>query len=167
MKIQLPGFVLADLYKNNLVLADDVTRIQQPDEPEAAPALYLGGNGRNIAVLVNDSYNRFPDEESLQLLVNMLSALQFTLQDVAVININVTPFSYKEITEQFRSRVCLLFNVSTQQIQLPFRMPDYKVQAFDNCKYLCSASLDKMKGNGKEAKLEKTKLWMCLKTLFE
>ena len=167
MKIQLPDFVLADLYKNSLVIADNVMRMQQPEKLESAPAEYLGGNGKHIAILVNDNQNRFINEENLQLLVNMLSALKLSLDDVAVMNVHHTPFTYKEMAEQFGSQVYLMFDVSTQQIQLPFQMPDYKVQSFADCKFLCSASLDKMKGNGKEAKLEKTKLWMCLKTLFE
>ncbi len=167
MKIHLPDFVLADLYKNSLVIADDVTASKPSNKAEAAPALFLGGNEKHVTILVNDKQNRYIDDESLQLLTNMLTALQLSLQDVAVINIHATPFSYKEITEQFGSRVCLLFDVPTQLIQLPFQMPDYKVQAFGNCKFLCSASLSKMKGNGKEAKLEKTKLWMSLKTIFE
>ena len=167
MKIQLPGFVLADLYKNNLVIADNVMRSKQQAEPEAAPAVYLGGNDKNIAVLRNDNQNRFTDDERLQLLVNLLGALQLALEDVAVINFHRTPFTYKDLTAQFSPRICLLFQVSTQQIQLPFQMPDYKVQSFGDCKFVCSASLDKMKGNSKEAKLEKTKLWMCLKMLFE
>ena len=167
MKIQLPGFVIADLYKNLLVVTEPVTVTTRPDEPQAAPALYLGGNEKRIAILVNDNQNRFLDEESLQLLTNMLGALNLTLPDVAVINVHHTPFTYKQITGQFGIKIFLLFNVSTQLIQLPFQMPDYKVQSFDNCSFLCSASLDKMKGNGKEAKLEKTKLWMCLKSIFE
>jgi hypothetical protein len=167
MKIQLPDFVLADLYKNSLVIADPILPAMPLSEPESAPALYLGGNNKQVAVLVNDNKNRFIDEECLQLLTNMLSALQLSLQDVAVINIHVTPLDYKQMDEQLRSHVCLMFAVSTQEIGLPFQMPDYKVQTFSNCKFLSIASLYKMKGESKEAKLEKTKLWMCLKTIFE
>ncbi len=167
MKIKLPGFVLADLYKNSLVITDNIQPTQQPVEIEAAPALHLGNNDKHITILVSDRQNRFTDEESLQLLVNMLGALQLTLADVAVINIHVTPFTYKELINKFYSRVCLMFDVSTQDIQLPFQMPDYKVQTFADCRFLRSASLQQMKGNGKEAKLEKTKLWMCLKSIFE
>lgn len=167
MKIQLPGFVLADLYKNSLVITDNVLQTQRQNEPEAAPAVHLGGNNKNITILINDKQNRFIDKESLQLLVNMLDALHLTLNDVAVINIHHTPFTYKELAAQFESGVCLMFDVSTQLIQLPFQMPDYKAQKFDNCTFLSSASLNKMKGNGKEAKIEKTKLWMCLKSIFE
>ena len=167
MKIQLPGFVLADLYKNSLVIADNVMPTRHTAKPEAAPAVYLGGNDKRIAILVDDKENRFTDEESLQLLVNMLNALKLSLDDVAVMNVHHTPFTYKEIAEQFGVRVYLLFDVSTQQIQLPFQMPDYKVQAFGDFKFLCAASLHKMKGDSKEAKVEKTKLWMCLKSLFE
>ena len=178
MKIQLPGFVIADLYKNSLVITDEVKFVnttydieeapasEKTEEPEAAPVLYLGRNEKGIAVLVNNPQQRFLDDESLQLLTNMLSALQLAVNDIALFNLHQTPFTYKEITARFGAQIYLLFGVSTQQIELPFQMPDYKVQSFDNCKFLCSTSLDKMKGSGKDAKVEKTKLWMCLKTLF-
>ncbi len=178
MKIQLPGFVIADLYKNSLVIAGDVAAaaevhvqeevqgLTKKEEPKVPPALHLGGNEKGIAVLVNNPQQRFLDDESLQLLTNMLGALQLSMNDIALFNIHRTPFTYKDITAQFGANIYLLFGVSTQQIQLPFQMPDYKVQTFDSCKFLCSASLNEMKGNGKEAKLEKTKLWVSLKTLF-
>lgn len=167
MKIQLPGFVIADLYKNSLVIADDVPPAITVNKPEATTAVYLGGNKKHITILVNDTQNRFTDEESLHLLVNILGAFKLALADVAVINCSVTPFTYKELEAQFGTRICLLFEVSTQQIQLPFQMPDYKVQAFADCRFLRSASLQQMKGNGKDAKVEKTRLWMCLKSIFE
>ncbi len=177
MKIQLPPFVLADLYKESLVIVDDVLTshentdetkpYQSSQETEPKPAPFLGQNRKGIAVLVKDTLHRFTDDESLQLLANMLGALHMTMDDVALINIDKTKMTYKEMQATLQTSVCLMFDVSTQSIALPFQMPDYKVQTFDNCKFLCSASLQKMKGNGKEAKLEKTKLWMCLKSLFE
>lgn len=176
MKIQLPPFVLANLYKESLVIADEVlpknentdkTKPHQSSEETTPHPLFLGQNQKGIAVLVNDAQHRFTDNESLQLLMNMLSALQMTMDDVALINIDKTKMTYKEMQVTLQMGVCLLFDVPTQSIGLPFQMPDYKVQTFDNCQYLCSASLQKMKDNSKEAKLEKTKLWMCLKSLFE
>ena len=167
MKIKLPDFVIADLYKNSLVITDDIVASKKQEEPEVKPALYFGGNEKQIAVFVNNPQQRFLDDESLQLLINMLGALRLTVTDIALFNFHQMPFTYKEIATQFGAQVYLLFGVTTQEIELPFQMPDYKVQSFNNCKFLCSASLDKMKGNGKEAKVEKTKLWMCLKTLFE
>jgi len=169
MKIQLPPFVLADLYKNSLVITDDVMPAQPllNKEDDTIVSWFLGNNNRQVTILVNDLQNQFLDNECLQLLTNMLAALQLTLQDVAVVNINHTPLDYKEMFEKLQPGVCLMFDVTTQQIQLPFMMPDYKVQVFSNCRFLCSASLNKMKGDGKEAKVEKTKLWMSLKTIFE
>ena len=167
MKIQLPHFVLADLYKESLVIVDDVISSSPADEEIIEPAWFLGSNQKQISVLVNDQQQRFTDNESLQLLTNMLGALGMTLNDIALININKTSINYKEMQTTLQTRICLMFDVPTQRIGLPFQMPDYKVQTFDDCKYLCSASLHKMKGDGKEAKLEKTKLWMCLKSVFE
>lgn len=189
MKIQLPDFVLADLYKNSLVVTGEImssssaakelkteteSMVKLLAEPEAETEVkpetepwFLGGNAKQVSVLVHSKRNRFLDEESLQLLSNMLAAVQLTIKDVAVINMQATPVDYKALAEQLQPRICLMFGVTTQQIQLPFMMPDYKVQVFSNCTFLCSASLDQMKGKGNEARVEKTKLWQCLKSIFE
>jgi hypothetical protein len=56
--------------------------------------------------------------------------------------------------------------VETTAVDLPFSIPMYKTQAFNNCTYLQVASLEKMSGTSNEAKLEKSRLWVCLKTIF-
>ncbi len=169
MKIKLPPFVLADLYKNSLVITDAVSELQPAvnETDTENTTFFWGNNNKQIAVLVNDANKRFTDDESLHLLTNMLAALHMNAEDIALINVDKTNIDYKEMQATLETRVCILFDVPTQRIGLPFQMPGYKVQAFNNCKFLCSASLHKMKGNSKEAKLEKTKLWMCLKTIFE
>ncbi|MDQ2753525.1 MAG: hypothetical protein M3R72_10940, partial [Bacteroidota bacterium] len=127
MKIQLPPFVLANLYKDSLVKVEDaLTPGENIDETKPQPAFFLGQNQKGIAVLVNDKQHRFTDDESLQLLINMLSALQMTMDDVALINNDKTKIGYKQLQAELQTRICLLFDVPTQSIGLPFQMPDYK-----------------------------------------
>ena len=111
MKIKLPGFVLADLYKNSLVVTDDMIPAKPQLTTAAEPGLFLGNNNKHIAILVNETGNRYIDDESLQLLTNMLGALHLSLDDVAVVNISATPFTYKEIAEHLAARICLMFDV--------------------------------------------------------
>ena len=63
--------------------------------------------------------------------------------------------------------VLLAFDVNLQQLQLPFTIPHYQVQLYDQCQFLSAPSLQTMLGESKEAKLEKTKLWLSLKKIFQ
>jgi len=45
--------------------------------------------------------------------------------------------------------------------------PVFKIQAYDQCTYLTAPSLEELVRPGDEGKLLKSKLWVCLKTLFE
>jgi hypothetical protein len=44
--------------------------------------------------------------------------------------------------------------------------PVFKIQAYDQCTYLPAPSLEELVRPGDEGKLLKSKLWVCLKTLF-
>ena len=174
MKIHLPGFVIADLYKDTLVEIKDMTAElnlpkpkKQTETPKPQQQWFMGDNKKHICILVKDENNVYIDDENLQMLSNLLAALQLNLGDVAIVNFAKTPLAYNQISERLQPRVCLLFNLDTEAIQLPFVIPSYQVQQYNNCKFLQAASLDVMKGAGNAAKVEKTKLWVCLKTIFE
>jgi hypothetical protein len=49
---------------------------------------------------------------------------------------------------------------------LPFSIPDYQVQQYANCTFLSAKDLHQMTNDSQDAKLEKTKLWICLKKIF-
>jgi hypothetical protein len=51
-------------------------------------------------------------------------------------------------------------------IRLPMNFPAFKIQDYDGCTYLCSSSLEELVRPGDESKLLKSKLWVCLKTIF-
>jgi len=183
MKFQLPGFIIADLYKNSLVAVGDIqTKPQEKQEDKfikipvaekenvaepQAKNWFLGNNAKQITVLVNDAKNVFLDDASLQLLTGILAACQLNLADVAIVNTAHTNLVYQEIKQSLQCKYCLLFNVSTTQIQMPFTIPQYQVQQYDGCSFLLAPSLSEMSGTGKEAKVEKSKLWVCLKKMFD
>lgn len=186
-KINLPDFLLADLYKNNLVLIENDLELkgrQQaaeagdemilsapgnaatiPDEAETALA-FLGSNKKYISIIVSDEQAIHLEEESLDILSNILSACKFNLADVAIVNTHRQTVNDAILRKHLSPKVVLLFGVATTTVDLPFSIPMYKPQPFNNCTYLQSVSLEKMKGTGNEARLEKSKLWVCLKNLF-
>jgi hypothetical protein len=77
------------------------------------------------------------------------------------------PLSYAELKQKLQPKFVLVFALETKDIKLPFTIPYYQVQLHDNCKFLFASSLTKMDGDSKEAKIEKSKLWMSLKNMFQ
>jgi hypothetical protein len=190
-KIQLPDFVIANLYTDQLVLGSDVQSNQMKSEPAVekdlktvAPAVlktkvteplhldsvkqwYLGNNGKHIVVVIKETGVAFINDKHLQFLSNILNACKLNLGDIALVNHSNYPFSYKELKEKLQPKFILVFDLETKDIKLPFNIPHFQVQSHDNCKFLFSTSLTKMDGDSQEAKIEKSKLWMSLKNMFQ
>lgn len=181
MPDQLPGFVLANLFPSNLVIVESPEKAQPIIAPKAvtvAPPVYsgpakerpekwyLGNNGKNIVLLVQEQEAAFLNEESLDFLTKILGACKLNMGDVAVINISRYLANFTEIKQELNPTSCLLFNVTTAMVKLPFTVPYYQVQQYGGCKFLMAPSLFQYYGDSVEAKLEKTKLWVSLKSLF-
>jgi hypothetical protein len=204
-KIQLPDFVIANLYTDNLVLGTDVLLKQPRTEPvveqdlktvspiaspvtekivpkattkvkpvtvaaispEADKEWYLGNNGKYIVVVIKEAGVAFINDKHLQFLSNILNACKLNLGDIALVNHANYPLSYAALKEKLQPKYVLVFDLETKDIVLPFTIPHFQVQQHDNCKFLFSTSLTKMDGDSQEAKIEKSKLWMSLKNMFQ
>lgn len=190
--IQLPSFILAGLYKDSLVVLDDVQlggKVLQTDEKQPVAAeekavteplaatvpnmvahqpqkSYLGDNKKNISILVSDPVAVYLNDDSLNFLSTILGACKLNLGDVAIINHLQQPQQFASLKEKLDPKFVLLFEVSPTDINLPFTIPQYQVQPYNNCSFLYAPSLQKMLGDGQEAKLEKSKLWLSLKKMF-
>ncbi|MDB5190789.1 MAG: hypothetical protein JWQ96_352 [Segetibacter sp.] len=181
-KIKLPDFLIVDLYKNSLVELENVQSVKQivdvkfekkPVEVNEIEEVgtnnaikYLGENRKNIAVLVNESKATVISESDLSFLTNILKACNLGLADIAIINIREQELHFNDVIQQFESTVLLLFNVDPKELKLPFNIPPFQVQNYDNCTYMVAPPLNMINQNNAEGKLYKTKLWMSLKTIF-
>lgn len=135
-----------------------------PDTPPER--WFLGGNAKGIVVLVNDRENVYLSDDELQLLTGILNACKLNMQDIAVINYARYPYPFARLQQLTQINHCILFEVSLQQVQLPFSIPYNQVQAFNNCTFTYAPSLRTMLGATEEAKLQKSKLWLSLKKMF-
>ncbi|MFN3300673.1 MAG: hypothetical protein ACK41Z_10825, partial [Sediminibacterium sp.] len=165
----------------NLVIIESAEKPMPISAPKAvaiAPPIYsepakerpekwfLGNNGKNIVILVHEPEAAFLNEESLDFLTKILGACKLNMGDVAVINIARYLANFAEIKQELNPSSCLLFNVSAAMIKLPFTVPNYQVQQYGGCTFLMAPSLLQYYGDSGDAKLEKTKLWVSLKSLF-
>ena len=168
MNERLPGFVLAELFRKSLVIAEDpASQTSSKDDIKNPVNWFLGSYEKKIVVLVNDPENLFLDDSSLQFLTGILTACKLNLGQVALINFNKHPVSYKRLKKDLQPQSLLLFGISAMQIELPFDMPEYKVQSYDNCTILIAPPLQILNSIAEETKKQKAMLWNCLKKMFD
>lgn len=159
--IQLPAFVIQDLFQKTLV---DLTGNEKKTKISATNELsFFGGNKQHIILLVNNPDIAFVSDQQLTFLSGILSACNLRLEDVGLLNIAAYPaISYKTISDAFTPRIVMLFGISTDTIQLPFLMPDFQRQSYNNQFYLAIPSLYALE-NDKDLK---RKLWTVLQQIF-
>ncbi|MDE3252736.1 MAG: hypothetical protein KGO92_08000 [Bacteroidota bacterium] len=168
--LQLPDFLIADLYKNSLVIADNEPgTVEKKPEKVTIPTdrqWFLGSNLRNITLLVHEKDAVYLKDDALQFLSSILGACQLNLGDVAIVNHFSDPMGYPVLKEKLRPAFLIAFGIPAQALQLPFTIPNYQIQNYDQCQFLLSMPLESMLQNTQDARLEKSKLWLCLKKMF-
>jgi hypothetical protein len=177
-KIQLPEFLIAELYKGSLVdletftLKTLSTEIEEgaPNEAEKSRSIkkirYLGENQKRVTIIVNEPEVVFLSEEDLTFLTNILKACQLTLGDIAIVNTAKQEINYEIIKEQLTPSTILLFDVEPSAVKLPFMIPAFQVQTFDSCTIMLAPALPLINATNNDGKLLKTKLWVSLKKIF-
>jgi hypothetical protein len=192
--IQLKDLVVAELYRDNLLTTDAGNDTDNRTRPAAAPPSataqtsatasspapatasvspsaagykFLGNNRRKISIIVHAPDAPFLPDDQLGVLTRMLEACRMNMGDVAIINHAAAPVSIGALKRQLQPAFVLLFGPTPRDIGLPMDFPVFRIQPYDQCTYLTAPSLDELARPGDESKLLKSKLWVCLKTLFE
>ena len=171
--IELPAAVVAEFYQSSLIESNDIPIKEKtvklvdietlPVTANDASWKSLGSNIKNILIIVKSNEAVHLPDNDLTFLTGILTACKITLADVAILNLNNHPeASYKELTRHFKSKVVLLFDTEPAAFGLPMSFPHYQIQAFANNSFLYSPSLKELEND----KVEKSKLWVCLKRLF-
>jgi hypothetical protein len=134
----------------------------------ASPGLYkfLGDNQKRTTILVDSPETAFLPDDQLAFLTKMLEACKMNIGDVAIVNQAVSRADITGLKRLSPTRI-LLFGPAPADIGLPINFPFFKIQLYDQCSFLWVPSLAQLVQPGEESKLLKTKLWVCLKTLFE
>ena len=144
-----------------------------PAPPSAAPApepaayKFLGNNRRKVTIVVDSPGTPFLPDEELGFLTKILEACRMNIGDVAIINHHTAPVAITPLRQQLQPANIILFGVEPTAIRLPINFPEFKLQPYDQCTYLSAPPLQQLTGNTNHAKLLKSKLWVCLKTLFD
>lgn len=159
--IQLPAFVLQQLYNHTLI------GLKPEPKSEIKPVhktfATLGNNRRHILILVESDETLYLPDDQLNFLMGILAACSLTMEDVAILNLKKNkPAGYKLLTDELKAEKIFLFGVVPTQIEMPIDFPNYQVQQYNNQTYLTAPMLSQFHDN----KTEKMKLWGCLKQIF-
>jgi hypothetical protein len=182
MSTQLPGFVLAGLYKDSLVITEETIEQNKPArkqeqvtnktlkpnvaKPGAAKKWFLGDNRKNITIIIKDETAVHINEEWLATLTKLLTACKLNVADVAIVNIK-NEIDFSVIKEQLVPQYVLMFDVSPNDVSLPFSIPDYQVQKYDGVTFMIAPGITLSADKTTESiKTEKRNLWEKLKIIF-
>ena len=159
--IRLPAYVIQDLFQKTLV---DLSANEKKKIISTSKELnFFGGNKQHIILLVNNADTAFVTDQQLTFLSGILNACKLTLEDVGLVNIAPYPaMSYKKISETFNPRIVIMFGITPDTIQLPFLMPEFQRQSYNNQVYVAVPALDSLE-NDKDLK---RKLWIVLQQIF-
>ena len=122
----------------------------------------LGGNQRNTLFLVTDSQNKFLPDDEMDLLSNLITACKLSMADIALINYFNISLDYRQLTDHFQPKKILMFGISTSDLELPFSIPFFQIQQFQEQSYITAPPLTDFFKN----KDLKKQLWASLQKLF-
>lgn len=137
-----------------------------PEPAAEAPYKFLGKNSKKITILVQSPNIPFLPDNQLAFLTKILEACRMNIGDVAIVNTATAPVNIATLKQQLQPTAILLFGLEPTAIKLPINFPEFKVQPYDSCSYLSAPPLTRLVAQSEESKLLKSKLWVCLKTLF-
>ncbi|MEO6220291.1 MAG: hypothetical protein ABIO81_07685 [Ginsengibacter sp.] len=160
--IQLPGLLFQSIFKNMLV---DLKSFQTNSDSESKMKFhYLGGNEKNIAFVINNKQDKYLNDRQLKFLSELNSACNLTLADIAVININnIKVANYNDLSGELKCCKLLCFGVSAADLGLPFNIPLFQTQLFQEIQYMFCPALEQLQDDP----AAKKQLWTSLRNIFK
>jgi len=159
--IQLPGSLHASMFKNSLVDLNSTTDDEILHEENKLN--FLGGNEKKIIFLSSDDQNKFISDSAITFLNALLAACSLTLADIALVNFyQHKKITHSKLTTTLNAKKILIFGVTAEELGLPFTIPFFQVQKFQQEVYLICPSLEEIQTD-KELKKQ---LWNCLQKIF-
>ncbi len=146
--------------KTETLIKEDVSAPSVVEEPiaEAISLNYKGANAKGIAIIINDDSNEFLNPTDETLLLNILKALGFSLEDVAIINQHTAGTKW---TTQIDFSKVIVFGILPSTYGVT--SSNYTIEEKEGAKWLFSDSLFSLNSN----KVLKGKLWTTLQEFFK
>lgn len=160
--IQLNNRVVADLYKDVLI---NLENGQSASNISASVKTleFLGNNAKQILLLIQEPQYKYLAENDLSFLSKVLSAVNLTLADVAIVNCFQNELAnYDYLMEHLKPAILIFFEVKAAELGFPLNFAANKPQNYNGQTYLSSVSLKTLQ----ESVADKKLFWAALKQLF-
>jgi hypothetical protein len=172
LNIVLPDLLITELYKKVHLISNESPTTVTPEIQDKEPGTikFLGNNQKKITIVVRHPGDVFLPEKHLEFLIKILGACKLNIGDVAIVNEGFKSFKSIDINtiiKQLQPKQVIIFGIEPTELKLPLSFPQFKLQEYALCTYLYVPSLDNLNTETEEGKLLKTKLWVCLKSMFE
>lgn len=159
--IQLPGYLCQKMFTKTLLDKAEPGAVNTISKKIKIAS--LGENEANILFLVNNAQNKFLADNEMKLLSDLLTACRISMADIALVNYHHNQkINYNDLIDQFKSKKLLIFGVSASDLDLPFTIPFFQIQKFQEQTYIIGPSLSDFINN---VELKK-ELWNSLKKIF-
>ncbi len=149
--IRLTPELIANLYPETLVAENDP---------------FLGRNRRSVSFIVHSPDYDFLPEEQLVFINKMLSACKLQMNDIVLVNIARLNLSFEELKVQFQPRIIFLWGIRPAFFNLDSALPDFNITVHDGMSIIPVLSPELMCIEGSAGHELKSRLWICLKKLF-
>jgi hypothetical protein len=168
--LKLTSQLASSLFTTSLVIPGEIS-VEEPGPPapkkqvvkESASIQHLGNNEKNILIVVDYPGLVYLPDGELTFLTNLLSACKLSLADVAIFNRHhLAEKDSKRLLDDFQPGSVLLFGIDPITFGLPVGFPQFQIQKLAGCTFLFAPSL----GEYENDKLLKSKLWVCLRSIF-
>ena len=159
--IQLSSKTIVELYKDTLV---ELEKHQtEPTAEKSAPLPVMGKNRRKISWIVNYAGKETLPAAPLRFLQDVMQACRLSMDDISILNLSQLPAtSYTNWNAHLQSDTVILLGPAPSEVGVPLIFPHFQIQSHNKIKFLAAPSLEELEND----KLLKSKLWVCLKTVF-
>lgn len=162
--IELSGIVIAELYKNSLLEVPGKEEKKAPVEKEHVPFIqYLGKNRKHITIIVHYPSDVYLPEEQLTFLGNVLKACRLNTGDIAIVNAAMRTIDAATLLKELKTEKLLVFR-NMPLLDIPG--DPFTITSFSNIPTLTAPALETINTTLDESKLLKSRLWNCLRQLF-
>lgn len=138
-------------------------------EPEGKQEIinWLGNFARKVLVVVNDPNALHLNDADFALLGKIIGAVKLSVADIALVNAARTNLEYEKLNQKLPAKVAIYFGIEPVTIGVPFKVPMFQVQPWNNTTFLYAPSLGELGGQHPDSVGLKKSLWEALKKIFE
>lgn len=153
---ELSPIILSSLYEDELYSLEKSSSLRK--------CASLGKNKKHCVILIKETQHIILSKPDLTFLENILKAIQYTLEDVLIINVNNENLTIKEIQKEHIPEKIILFNILPFEIGIQDKnVHKYEVMELENFNILTADSLQVITQD-----IDKKKaLWISLQRMFK